>query len=253
MEDYVPNVREPDVPLPRGTIAASVSTTFNPPDHPISISNPLRFDEFPDSFQGTAVHAAISRVSEFLSHGFLTPTNPLAPNRGLWLRTVSELVVYIHNSLRRTHVADSLPAALNNLSYEESEALNLLSSTLSSLSSFTTSYKANPEQWNICLRCLEECNVSIDDAPIHSVLMSADQNIRAAHSTIINKAIRDLTSEMEVWSDGRRAAVKDRLIDAILTDDATSLIPTDDPRLDAWVTDRRANLRRACNTAAGVF
>ena len=244
MEDYIPDVREPDVPLPRGTMAASVSTTFNPPDHPITIGNPLCLDEFPDSFQGTAAYTAVSRVSEFLSHGFLTPTNPSGPNRSLWLRAVSEIVVYIHNSLRRTHITDTLPAALNNLSAEESEALNLLSSTLSSLSSFTTSYKANPEHWNICLRCLEECNVSIDDAPIRSVLMSTDQNICAAHSTIINEAIRALTSEMEAWTDGRKAAVKTSLLEAILTDDAASLIPTDDPRLDAWITDRRAKLRR---------
>ena len=115
MEDYIPDVREPDVPLPRGTMAASVSTTFNPPDHPITIGNPLCLDEFPDSFQGTAAYTAVSRVSEFLSHGFLTPTNPSGPNRSLWLRAVSEIVVYIHNSLRRTHITDTLPAALNKI------------------------------------------------------------------------------------------------------------------------------------------
>jgi hypothetical protein len=152
-------------------------------------------------------------------------------------------VAYIHNSLRRTHAADTLPAAFNNLSDEESEALSLLSSTLSALSSFTTSYKANPEHWDICLRCLEECNVSVDDAPMRSVLMSTDQNIRAAHSTIINEAIRALSSEMEDWTDSRKAAVKTRLLEAILTDDASSLIPSDDQRLDAWIADRRANLR----------
>ena len=189
MEDYVPNVREPDVPLPRGTIAASVSTTYNPPEHPISIDNPLRLEEFPESFHGTVIYTAIARISEFLSHGFNNASNPAAPSRDLWLRTVSEILVYIHNSLRRTHITDALPAALNNLSHEETEALSLISSTLSSLSSFTTNYKANPEQWDICLRCLEECNVSVDKAPIRSALMSADQNIRAAHSTIINEAI----------------------------------------------------------------
>lgn len=99
MEDYVPNVREPDVPLPRGTIAASVSTTYNPPEHPISIENPLRLEEFPESFQGTVIYTAIARISEFLSHGFNNPSNPAAPSRDLWLRTVSEILVYIHNSL----------------------------------------------------------------------------------------------------------------------------------------------------------
>ena len=245
MEDYIPNVREPDVPLPRGTIAASVSTTLNPPDHPITITNPLRAEDFSDSPQGVAVYAATSRVAEFLSHGFLTPTNPSGPNRSLWLRTTSELVVYIHNSLRRTHVADTLPSVFNSLSHEESEALSLLSSTLSALSSFTTSYKANPEHWDICLCCLEECNLSIDNAPLWSVLMSTDQNIRAAHSTIINEAIRALSSEMEDWTDSRRAEVKTRLLEAILTDDASSLIPPDDQSLAAWITDCRANLRRA--------
>jgi hypothetical protein len=106
------------------------------------------------------------------------------------------------------------------------------------------SYKANPEQWDICLHCLEECNVSIDDASIRSVLRSADQNICAAHSTIINEAICNLASEMETWTDGRRAAVKTRLLEAILTDDASSLVPTDDPCFDVWIADHCMQLHR---------
>jgi hypothetical protein len=39
------------------------------------------------------------------------------------------------------------------------------------------------------LCCLEECNLSINNAPLRSVLISTDQNIHAAHSTIINEAI----------------------------------------------------------------
>jgi hypothetical protein len=46
-----------------------------------------------------AIYAATLQVAEFLSHGFLTPTNTLGPNQSLWLHTTSELVVYIHNSL----------------------------------------------------------------------------------------------------------------------------------------------------------
>lgn len=97
--------------------------------------------------------------------------------------------------------------------------------------------------------------MSVDEAPIRSALMSADQNIRAAHSTIINEAIRDLTSEMETWTAQRKSAIKSELLEAILTDNATTLNLSDDPHINAWILDRRAELRRAAkaNINKGVF
>lgn len=50
---------------------------------------------------------------------------------------------------------------------------------------------------------------------------------------------------METWSAQRKSAIKSELLEAILTDDATTLNLSDNPRINAWILDRRAELRRA--------
>jgi hypothetical protein len=47
---------------------------------------------------------------------------------------------------------------------------------------------------------------------------------------------------MKDWTDSCRAEVKTRLLKAILMDDASSLIPSNDQHLDAWITDCCVNL-----------
>ena len=50
---------------------------------------------------------------------------------------------------------------LNTYEQPHTELLNL---TLSSFSLFFTNYKADPKAWDICLWCLEECHILIDNA-----------------------------------------------------------------------------------------
>jgi len=235
MESFIPNAPIPPIPIPFGQLTVAVAESLEP-SHPITITNPILLSDFPDTPQGAVAYTALQRVSEILSHSFLTPTNsPLdetAPNRELWLSTVSQILVHIHNSIRRTHNADPLPNAFHSLSLDELESFTLLSKTISSLSSFfdnrfknliTDPDNPDTESWEICLRCLEECQYPITKADFETVLMSCAQNIHAAHRTIINTKLRSLTLEMDEWIDDRRAQIQNAFIDSVISDDLSYL------------------------------
>jgi len=250
MESFIPNAPVPPVPIPFGQLTVAVAESLEP-SHPISITNPILLSDFPDTPQGAVAYTALQRVSEILSHGFLTPTNtPLdesAPNRELWLSTVSQILVHIHNSIRRTHNADPLPHAFSDLSPDKLDSFTLLAKTISSLSSFFDSRFKNlivdpedqdTESWEVCLRCLEECQYPITKAEFESVLMSCSQNIHVAHCTIINAKLRSLTLEMDEWVDNRRTQIRNAFINSVISDDFSYLhdVTNQDPRLVAWAT-----------------
>ena len=247
MESFSPNTPEPPVPIPFGQLTVAVAESITTP-HPITISNPVLLSDFPDTPQGAVAYTALQRVSEFLTHGFYTPNNLSTPHRELWLHTVSQIMVHIHNSICRTHVADPLPNAFSNMTPEETEAFSLLVKSLFSLSTFFDNHfdnliknmdDADPsvDSWEICLRCLEECQYPVNKAYYESVLMSCSQNIHAAHRTIINDKLRSLTIEMDEWVDARRTQIQSAFIEAMISEDFSPLLTaTDhDPRLDAWV------------------
>ena len=247
MESFSPNTPEPPVPIPFGQLTVAVAESITTP-HPITIANPVLLSDFPDMPQGAVAYTALQRVSEFLTHGFYTPNNLSAPHRELWLHTVSQILVHIHNSIRRTHVADPLPNAFADMSLDETEAFSLLVKSLSSLSTFFDNRfedlvknmddtDPSVDSWEICLCCLEECQYPITKAGYESVLMSCVQNIHVAHRTIINDKLRSLTTKMDEWVDARCTQIQSALIEAVISEDFSHLFDaTDhDPRLDAWV------------------
>jgi len=78
MDSYIPNVAEAPVPIPYGELTYSaIEDTPNP--HPITVTNPLQIHEFPETPQGAVTFQALTRVQEFLSHGFATQTTPPLP------------------------------------------------------------------------------------------------------------------------------------------------------------------------------
>jgi len=66
--------------------------------------------------------------------------------------------------------------------------------------------------------------------------MSCAQNIHAAHRTIINDKLRSLTLETDQWVDDRRTLIREAFIEAVTSDDFSSLhdATNSDPRLEAW-------------------
>ena len=253
MESFSLNTPEPPVPIPFSQLTVAVAESITTP-HPIAIMNPVLLSDFPDTPQGVVAYTALQRVNEFLTHGFYTPNNLSAPHRELWLHTVSQILVHIHNSVRRTHVANPLPNAFSNMSSDETEAFSLLVKTLSSLSTFFNNCFENlvkpmddtdpsVDSWEICLRCLEECQYPITKAHYESVLMACSQNIHAAHRTIINDKLRSLTVEMDEWVDARRTQIQSAFIDAVTSEDFSFLFNATDhnPRLDAWVNSTVTN------------
>ena len=246
MDSYVPIFADPPIPAAFGDLPISIAESIQV-EHPISIPFPLQLSDFPDTPPGAVTFTALQRMQEFLSHGFLTDTNDPAPPRDVWLATVSQLLVFIHNSIRRTHAADPVPNAFLHLSSEEQVSLDLLLKTFSSLSDFFTDRRDNgdgvTENWKICLRCLESSHYPTDKATFDSIMMSCGQNVAGAHRTIINQAIRTLTIEMDEWVDNHRSSIKEQLIQAVVSDDGSFFRDVQDPRLLAWFETTRTNLR----------
>jgi len=250
METFTPNVPAPPVPIPFGQLTVAVAESLTP-SHPITIADPILLSDFPDSPQGAVAYTALQRVSEILSHGFLNPSNDqtsdATPTRELWLSTTSQILVHLHNSIRRSHGADPCPNVFRDLSPTETDSFSLLARTISSLASFfdnrfenliTDPTDPDVESWEVCLRCLEECQYPVTHAAWQSVLMSCAQNIHAAHRTIINDKLRSLTLETDQWVDDRRNLIREAFIEAVTSDDLSSLhdATNSDPRLEAWAT-----------------
>jgi len=249
MDSYIPNVSEIPVPIPFGELTYSaIEDTPNP--HPITITNPLQLHEFPETPQGAITFQALTRVQEFLSHGFRNPDNT-TPSRSLWLGFTSQLLVAIHNSIRRTHDDDPQPHFFSSLSSPEDVDFQLLASTSSALQSFFTNRQNDdsaPGSHEICLRCLEECKVPISETEWESVLLSCGQNIKAAHHTIINTKLREITEEMDTWVNNTCAHIKDAFINSVVNDDIPNF--HNEHASDACLVEWASRMKAAvCQTA----
>ena len=253
METYVPNVAKPPVVVPYGQLIASVAKSIIT-GHPINITNPITLTDFPDTPQGAVAFTALQRVQEFLSHGFLTDSNLSGPHRELWLATVSQILVYIHNSIRRTHSATPLPDAFSDLSSSETSHFNLLFTAISSLSRFFTNRNNNLDpvdgeretlEWDICLRCLEETQHPCSETHYDSVLKSCSSNVQAAHRTIINQKLQELSSELEDWISARRESIKAGFLDAVISDNFSFFHEADNPKLLQWAQTTADSFRNS--------
>jgi len=247
MDSYVPTIPTDSVPIPFGDLVYSaVENTVNP--HPISITSPLQLHDFPETPQGAVAFQALTRVEELLSHGFRNP-NDTTPSRALWLGVTSQLSVAIHNSIRHTHDPDSLPHHFASFSPSEVSDFQTLASSISALYSFFTNRQNDdsvPGSHKICLRCLEECKIPITESEWESVLLSCSQNIKAAHHTVINTKLWQLTEEMEAWVSNTRDHIKDAFINSVVNNDIPNFHNehAHDARLVEWVSCTKAAVRQ---------
>ena len=87
----------------------------------------------------------------------------------------------------------------------------------------------------MCMRCLEECNIPISFDCLDSVLMSCDQNIRAAHTTIINSIIRTMHADLQSWADNKAEDIKNKLIEGVVNGSIDQKIFNEDAHIQAWI------------------
>ena len=87
----------------------------------------------------------------------------------------------------------------------------------------------------MCMRCLEECNIPVTHDHLDAVLMSCDQNIRAAHSTIINETIRDMHTNIQQWADNRTYQIQNKLIEGVVNGSIDQKIFDKDAHIQAWI------------------
>ena len=256
MDNYIPLTSEPPVPIPFGELTTSVAENQEfYMTYLISISDPLLPNDFPETPQGAIAFHALQRVQEFFTHGFLTDSNPDAPNRYIWFATTAHLLVHMHNSIRRTHGLTPLPHAFKGLNETETQDFQTATLALLALNSFFSNRSTNrihndddePEDGDICLRCLEECKYPIKDVDLDAILKSCGQNMKAAHHTVINSKLQDLTIEMDKWVSARCTSIMDSFIDTIINNDLSSFDTdhTDNPCLIAWAAEHKAAISSA--------
>jgi len=246
MDSYIPNISEAPVPIPYGELTFSAVEDHTNP-HPITVTEPLQLHDFPETPQGAVVFQALSRVEEFLSHGCHNPDNT-TPTCSLWLGFTTQLLAAIHNSICCTHVPDSHPHHFSSFSPSENTNFQLFASTISTLSTFLTNRQdddSEPASHELCLRCLKECKVPVTKAEWEAVLLSCSQNIKAAHHTIINSKLHQLSEEMDSWVSNTQAHIKDAFINSVVNDDLPNFHDehVTDARLVEWAARMKAAVR----------
>jgi len=230
MSAYLPPNPTPLVIV--GTLPTTLVQTK--PLHPISAIDTPEATDFPNDQEGRNAFAAFNRLRAFLHQGFQSCGNDSPLSCPLWLRIFSTILVDFHNSIRVTHRDHPLPSAFADLNTIDNTQINLLNQTFSSFSRFFTDYKADPVAWDICLHCLEECHIPIDQAEWGSVLKSCSQNIRAAHSTIINNSIRALHQEAEAWRLDQSTRLCNDFVNFLTNAEDPPLQISADPHFEAW-------------------
>ena len=155
-----------------------------------------------------------------------------------WLILVANLLADIVNSIRKTHSelpADEFAKIFYDIDDSSLSTIDTIKHAASSLSSFFTIRFADPSNTTMCMRCLEECNIPVTHEHLDAVLMSCDQNIRAAHSTIINEAIRNMHTNIQQWADEHTSQIQNKLIEGVVNGSINQKIFNEDARIQAWI------------------
>ena len=231
-KEYIPSTADPSVPIPPGLVHSTLEKSIFT-SHPI-VAKELTTDDFPESDAGLAQFHAYCRIKELLSHGFATGDC----NSDDWLVLVANLLADIVNSIRKTHSelsADEFASIFYDIYDSTLPTIDTIKHATSSLSSFFTTRFADPSNTTMCMRCLEECNIPVTHEHLDAVLMSCDQNICAAHSTIINEAIRNMHTNIQQWADERTSQIQNKLIEGIINGSIDQKIFDEDARIQMWI------------------
>ena len=233
-KDYIPSTADPSVPIPPGlvhsTLENSILTT-----HPI-VADEITTDNFSEDDAGLAQFHAYARIRELLSHGFISNDSNI--NSDDWLILVANLLADIVNSIRKSHSdlpADEFARIFYDIEDSTLPNVDTIKHAASSLSSFFTTRFADPSNTTMCMRCLEECNIPVTHDHLDAILMSCDQNIRAAHSTIINEAIRNMHTNIQQWANERTHQIQNKLIEGVVNGSIDQKIFDEDARIQAWI------------------
>ena len=230
----------------RGTEASTASSsgpnTFPSPPRDVSLT------DFPDNQEGTIAFEAFDRTLRFLEKGFdPSSQNRERSSRFLWMLLCTHLFRALKNGIRTTHGTLPLPTAFNDLDSDEKVILSSLEESSSAFQEFFNTYQVDPNTWDICLRCLDECNVPITEAEWNSVLMSCDRDIRRTHDKIIKDAVSSLSEETSTWIADQKQMIQDTLIANITENSADAVhlphFDLTDPRLHNWVVATSYSLR----------
>ena len=231
-KEYIPSTADPSVPIPPGLVHSTLEQSILT-SHPI-VALELTTDNFSEDDAGLAQFHAYSRIRELLSHSFAS--GPI--NNDDWLILTANLLADIVNSLRKTHSelsADEFTGIFYNIYDSTLPTIETIKHATSSLSSFFTTRFADPTNTTMCMRCLEECNIPVSHEHLDAVLMSCDQNIRAAHSTIINEAIRNMHTNIQQWAEERTSQIQNKLIEGVVNRSIDQKIFDEDAHIQTWI------------------
>ena len=187
---------------------------------------PLQLHEFPDQPQAQLAYSVVDKLRVLLEASFQTADSSQGPTQDLWLRTVSESLLIIHNSIVSTHSrSNPFSAAFSSLSEDKSASFDLTARIAERFDSFFGNYVSNPEDTDVCARCLHMAPLHHNAADYESVMNACDQDVAAAYTTISNDLIRTMTNELQTWARERTDEIHEAMICALISTefDATLL------------------------------
>ena len=234
LKEYIPSTANPSVPIPPGLVHSTLEKSILS-THPI-VATEITTDNFMGNDAGLAHFHAYARIKELLSHGFASDHGGLGNDD--WLILVANLLADVVNSIRKTHSelsANEFAGIFYDIYDSTLPTVDIIKHATSSLSSFFTTCFSDPTNTTMCMRCLEECNIPITHDHLDAVLMSCDQNIRAAHSTIINEAICNMNTNIQQWADKCTTQIQNKLIEGVVNGSIDQKIFDEDAHIQAWI------------------
>jgi len=231
------------IPLTVPELGTANTAIKEPGSHPVDISFPLQITDFSNDEGGHATFAAFEATKALLCAGFFHDANPSARTpRTTWIRLATELIASLIQGIRSTHGAVPLPFIFSALDTDDQHFLNNLSANTTALGDFFTVCREKPEEWQLCLRCLEASDTSaVSRAQFESVTKSCGNDIKAACKLLTQDAVRRSRCKIDAWSDKLQASIRATIISSItrtpIPDQADAIT---DPGLASWVTRNAA-------------
>ena len=210
-----------------------VQTTIN---HPF----PLQLHEFLDQPQAQLAYTAVNKLRDLLKAGFQTADSSQGPTRDLWLRTVSESLAIIHNSIVSTHSRTTpFSATFTSLSEDETAFFDPTACIAERFDSFFGNYTTNPEDTDVCARCLHVAPLHHNAAYYESVMNTCDQDVTAAYTTLSNDLIRTMTNDLQTWAKERTDEIHEAMIRALISTEFDATLLDVNNRVHEWMREAR--------------
>jgi hypothetical protein len=262
-----PSVRAANPPATLLETLAEIIPQDSLPD-PIRIHRPLSLDNIPNTDIARLVVQSLARVREGLCSPFNTP-DAILPRR-LWLELVLEVLASVHEGLRNAQLASPLAEAdvANSDAFDlmDGDEVAIVTKSYEILGWLKDFFQEDGDTYGDaarlhCSRCIQSgyaTQAQDADTLSRSLQLTNSIDARAFRESLLNKVLPSIHKDVDEWRVRQRGLLIDHIVQ-IITDPPTELSSdaiasathTLDPRVQAWVDDKRTAIQayaRSCIT-----